>query len=254
MTSPHAQASSIAILALLALLAATAGAMAAEPFAADEPAAAPERVLTNQDLPTLQRMDASEAELPEPTPVGSGGPRPIRLAGATAEAAGEAEPGGDEPTVPELLDELARLRKQEMRLLVPFFSRRYVSLRPDETGVEEQPGRIVRYAGVQKRLAEVHAQLRQAGAFPPAREFGQPPDLFETDITESPPIITDISAGPGYPTERISETDDVEDGAPRVFYSLEELAAPVTTETFGDGRPEPLFTGEFDEVPVVMPR
>jgi hypothetical protein len=254
MTSPHAQASSITTLALLALVAATAGAVAAEPFAADEPAVPPERVLTNQDLPTLQRMDASEAELPEPTPVGSGGPRPIRLAAVATEPVGEAQRGGEEPTVPELLDELERLRKQEMRLLVPFFSRRYVSLRPEETGAEEQPGRIVRYAGVQERLAEVHAQLRQAGVLPPAREFGQPPDLFETDITESPPIITDISAGPGYPTERISETEDVEDGAPRVFYSLEELAAPVTTGTFGDGRPEPPFTGDFDQVPVVMPR
>jgi hypothetical protein len=211
-------------------------------------------VLTNRDLPSLAAMDASEPGLPEPTPVGSSGPRPIRLAPAEARQTPGRAVSEDEPTVPELLDELERLRKREMRMLVPFLSRRFVPDRPEEREEERGLGGLARYAKVQRGLAEIRAELEDRGVQPPEREFGQPAPLVETDITESPLIVTDISAGPGYPTERVSETNDPAKAGFKVFYDLEELAAPVTRERFGDGRPAPLFTGDFDEVPVVRPR
>ena len=241
------------LLSLVAALACAAPAVfAAEPSGDGRTEAAP--VLTNRDLPSLAAMDASEPGLPEPTPVGSSGPKPVRLAPDEARGATGPAPDEEQLTVPELLDELERLRKREMRMLVPFLSRRFAPDRPEEREAERGLGGLGRYASVQRRLAKIRDELSARGVDPPEREFGQPAPLVETDITESPPIITDISAGPGYPTERVSETNDPAKAGFKVFYDLDELAAPVTRDTFGDGRPAPMFTGDFDEVPVVRPR
>jgi hypothetical protein len=245
---------SVVLLSVAAVLVCSApGVFATD--AGDEGGAAAEPVLTNRDLPSLAAMDASEPGLPEPTPVGSSGPKPVRLAPAEAGGArGPVTADEEQMTVPELLDELERLRKREMRMLVPFLSRRFAPDRPEEREAERGLEGLARYAKVERELAEIRNELSARGVEPPQREFGQPAPLVETDITQSPPVITDISAGPGYPTERVSETNDPAKAGFKVFYDLDELAAPVTRETFGDGRPAPLFSGDFDEVPVVRPR
>ena len=253
MRTTRIPASRIASIALLGLALTVSAAAAAEPDASETGEATPSRALTNQDLPSLERMDTSKAALPEATPVGTGGPRPIRMADVDTEPASVADRAETEPSIPELLDELARLRKQRMRLQVPFLSRRFVDLRAGEDGAAEHAGRRVRHGEVRERLAEVTQALRERGVQVPGQEFGQPADLFETDLTQDVPVVTDISGGPGVPTERLSETDDAGEGGARVVYGLDELAVPLTAEPLGDGRPKPLFTGDFDDVPVVRP-
>jgi hypothetical protein len=257
------EASCTATLALLIALGAGCGWAAAQPAAGSpEPGTSP-RVVTNEDLPSLDRMDASQARLPEPTAVGSTGPRPIERPEADRQPATSTARPVAEATVPELLAELRQLRKQQMRLKVPFLPRRFADLHPEEGDLETRPSGRVRQESVQARLQEVAEQLRERGETLPNWEFGQPARLIETDI----------AGGPGVPSERVSETEDAggedaqvpygrwestrlgtAEGSPRVFYGLDELSETVSTGVIGDGRPAPAYTGDLDEVPVVRPR
>lgn len=218
------------------------------------PAADPgTRIVTNEDLPSLESMDASGPALPEALPTQAAGPRSEVVGTMTgeeaarrAEALAQARADAAELSVPELLVELERLQRREMRLQVPYLTRRFASATPEESEVEAGRGGLARYASVQQRLAEVRAQLSAAGVEPPASRFGTPAPLVEKDVTQSPTIVKDVTGGPSYPVELIPETDAPGQGAD-VLYRLEALAAPVPVRGLGDSRPEPVFTSTFSE-------
>lgn len=215
-----------------------------------------DRVLTNRDLPELPVMDASRERLPEGVPVGSGGPRPVELSERATPAerpsAGEKKASDEEMTVPELLDELDRLRKRERRVRVPYISRRYAAPTAEERKAEQGLSNVGIVARLERQQAEIRSKLRERGAEIPAREFGRPAPLYETNLTEEGLVVVEEYGE--YSRELVARTDDPETAAFETQYRLSELAAPVSQERFGDGQPETLFPDELDEVPVVRPR
>ena len=189
----------------------------------------PARVWTNDDLPDAYRTLATQEGAAAPAPVTEGFllPRHPEFA-RTAGAAFELRTVGSRRTVPELMAEYENLQRRRMRLVVPFFSRRFAATPAEEREVERVLDARARLALLLARLDEIHARLSEAGVGVPPSKFGQPAPLIVPDLGEGSVSEEDVAEGPAFDWEDVARPRGADQFRARVFGRLEEFTAFVT--------------------------